>query len=106
MATISTDEYIKAITHRRTIYGLNDTSPVSNERIVEIVKGVMNTTPSSYNTQPGRIVLLLGAPHKKLWDIVSEIALPLIKTHAGEEMEKAMAGRFAGFKGESRIVDL
>jgi len=99
MSKMSTDDYIKTITYRRTVYGLNDKSPVSDDRILEIIKGVMNTTPSSYNTQPGRIVVLLGAPHKKLWDITMEIGLPMIKAHAGEDAEKAMSGTFNAFKG-------
>src|ERR1700761_1546157 len=103
MAAISTNDYLTAVKYRRTVYGLNDKSPVSDERILEIVKEVALTSPSSYNTQPGRIVVLLGAPHKKLWDIVADIATPIIKGHAGEEMANAMAGRFQMFKGELRF---
>jgi len=97
-ATISTNDYLKAIEYRRTVYGLNDKAPVSDDRILEIVRAVSQTSPSSYNTQPGRIVVLLGAPHKKLWDMTAEIATPIVKEHAGEEMANAMAGRFAAFK--------
>jgi predicted oxidoreductase (fatty acid repression mutant protein) len=100
MAKIPTNDYLTAIKYRRTVYGLNDKSPISDERIVEIIREVALTSPSSYNTQPGRILVLLGAQHKKLWDICSEIALPMIKSMAGEEVLKAMEGRFNMFKGE------
>jgi uncharacterized protein len=66
MAGITTDDYLKGVNYRRTVYGLNDKSPVSNDRILEIIRSVASASPSSYNTQPGRIVVLLGAPHKKL----------------------------------------
>jgi uncharacterized protein len=98
-APITTNDYLKGISYRRTIYPLNDKSPVSDERILEIIKAVQSTTPSSYNTQPGRITVLLGAPHKKLWDIIASIASPIIEQHAGPDMAKAMAGRFEAFKG-------
>jgi len=98
-AKIPTDDYLKAVGYRRTIYGLNDKSPVSDERIVEIIKSVVTTSPSSYNTQPSRVTVLLGAPHKKLWDIVAKVAVPIVKAHAGEEAAKGMEGRFNMFKG-------
>jgi predicted oxidoreductase (fatty acid repression mutant protein) len=99
-AKIPTNDYLTAVKYRRTVYGLNDKSPVPDERILEIVREVALTSPSSYNTQPGRIIVLLGAPHKKLWDIVAEIGVPLVKAHAGEEMANAMSGRFQMFKGK------
>lgn len=98
-AKISTNDYLTAVKYRRTVYGINDKSPVSDERIIEIIKEVQLTTPSSYNTQPGRITILLGAPHKKLWDIVINIAVPLVEAHAGKEMGEAMSKRFNMFKG-------
>ena len=103
--TISTDDFIKAIQHRRTVYPLNDKSPVSDARIEEIVKGVMITTPSSFNTQSGRVVVLLGEQHKKLWDIIREHALPLLQ-HAGEDVVKMMEQRFAMFKAAYGSVSI
>jgi predicted oxidoreductase (fatty acid repression mutant protein) len=100
-AKIPTNDYLTAVKYRRTVYGLNDKPAVSDDRILEIIREVALTSPSSYNTQPGRIVVLLGAPHKKLWDIVTEIGIPAVKQHAGEEMAKAMEGRFGMFKGKS-----
>jgi predicted oxidoreductase (fatty acid repression mutant protein) len=105
MAPVSTNDYLTAIKYRRTVYGLTDKSPVSDERIVEIIKEVALTSPSSYNTQPGRFTVLLGAPHKKLWDIVAEVAVPMIKGMAGEEAANGMASRFQMFKGNFQSQD-
>lgn len=96
---IPTNDYLTAVKYRRTVYGLNDKAPVSDERILEIIREVALTSPSSYNTQPGRIVVLLGAAHKKLWDLISTIAVPMIKQHAGEDAANAMGGRFQSFGG-------
>jgi predicted oxidoreductase (fatty acid repression mutant protein) len=98
-AKISTDEYLKAVNYRRTVYGLNDKSPVSDDRIVEIIKNVQLTSPSSYNTQTGRITVLLGAPHQKLWTMIDEVATPLLIQMAGEDTAKFMQSRFTTFKG-------
>lgn len=97
-AKIPTEEYLKAVKYRRTVYGLNDKSPISDDRIIEIIKEVQLTSPSSYNTQPGRITVLLGAPHKKLWDLTLEHGVPLVREHAGEEMAKSMTDRYNMFK--------
>jgi predicted oxidoreductase (fatty acid repression mutant protein) len=102
-AKIPTNDYLTAVKYRRSVYGLNDKSPVPDERILEIIREVALTTPSSYNTQPGRIVVLLGAAQKKLWDIVSAAAVPMVKEHGGEEAAKTMSGMFQMFKGKRSI---
>lgn len=68
---VTTDEYLAAIKHRRTVYGINDKVPVSNDRIVRIIEQVVLTTPSSYNIQTGRFTILLEEQHKRLWCVRS-----------------------------------
>lgn len=94
---ITAGQWLAAAKHRRTVYGLKGTSPVPDSRIEEIVKEVLTFSPSSYNTQPGRITLVLGEKHKQLWDIVSENAEPILKAAAPGVWE-AMSPRFQAFK--------
>jgi hypothetical protein len=94
---VSTAEFIKAISYRRSVYPLSDKVSVSDDRIVEIVKEVLAVSPSSYNTQPMRVAIMLGEQHKKLWQIVREQALPLLQG-AGEEIVAAMTQRFDTFQ--------
>ncbi|KIM98476.1 hypothetical protein OIDMADRAFT_167278 [Oidiodendron maius Zn] len=75
----NTDQWLAAAKYRRTIYGLKDTSPVPDSRIEEIIKEVLSFAPSSYNTQPGRITLVLGQKHKDLWDDIITVAEPILK---------------------------
>lgn len=98
---IKTDDYIKAVAYRRTVYGINDKLPagVDDERIISIIGKIHQASPSSYNTQTGRVTILLGAPHKKLWDLVLEIGVPIVKQHAGEGAAGKMAGMWGAFKG-------
>lgn len=97
---ISTEDYLKAIEHRRTVYGTSSKLPdgVDDERIIAIIKRVVITSPSSYNTQPGRYTILLGAPHKKLWDLVLELGVPLVKQHAGDGPAEKMTQMWTNFK--------
>ncbi|RFU79756.1 nitroreductase [Trichoderma arundinaceum] len=94
---ISTDQWLAAAKYRRTVYGLKDTSHVSDARIEEIVKEVLSFTPSSNNTQPARISLVLGAKHKELWDLVIHAAGPVLKV-AGPGVWESMEPRFQAFK--------
>lgn len=68
------DAYLKAIEGRRTYYGINKAIPASltNEKIKEIVKKVVLHTPSAFNTQTTRLVILTGAEHDKFWDTASQ----------------------------------
>ncbi|RSL52538.1 hypothetical protein CEP54_010849 [Fusarium duplospermum] len=95
--SITADQFLAAGKHRRTVYGLKDTSPVSDDRIENIITEVLSFSPSSYNTQPGRITLVLGEKHKQLWDVVIEAAEPILK-EAGPGVWDAMGPRFQAFK--------
>ncbi|KAI9154925.1 putative nitroreductase HBN1 [Paramyrothecium foliicola] len=91
------DEFLAAAKHRRTVYGLSDKSPVSDERIEQLIGEVLSFSPSSYNSQPGRITLVLGEKHKQLWDVVIETAEPILKPLPG--VWDAMFPLFQAFRG-------
>lgn len=95
-APVSTAEYLKAISYRRTVYPLSDKIDVSDDRIVELVQEILKISPSSYNNQHMRVAIFLGSEHKKWWKIISDAALPLLQG-AGEETVKAMTQRFEMF---------
>ncbi|ULJ59340.1 nitroreductase family protein [Wielerella bovis] len=56
---------------RRTIYVLNKELPISQAEISQIVEHAVLHTPSSFNSQSTRAVVLFGAEHEKLWDIAA-----------------------------------
>ncbi|CAF9906638.1 MAG: hypothetical protein GOMPHAMPRED_004823 [Gomphillus americanus] len=92
----STAEFLKAIEHRRTVYPLTNKVDVSDDRIVEIVQEVLKVSPSSYNTQPMRVAIMLGEEHVKLWKIVREHAMPILQS-AGEKVVEMMSSRIDMF---------
>lgn len=65
-------DFYTAIEDRRTIYGLSKEAVVSNERIQEVVNHAVKHTPSAFNSQSARAVVLLGEHHDKLWDLTKE----------------------------------
>jgi len=65
-------DFLTAIKDRRSIYGISKESPISDDRIKEIIDHAVKYTPSAFNSQSARVVLLLGSQHDKLWDITKE----------------------------------
>lgn len=60
---------LTAFENRRSIYALNNTLPVSKQAVVDMVEHAILHTPSAFNSQTTRIIILFGDEHKRLWDI-------------------------------------
>lgn len=90
---MSADQWLAAASERRTVYAVKGTSKVSDKRVTEIAEKILSFSPSSYNSQPGRISLAFGDKHKDVWNTVLEHAEPILKG-AGEEVWKTMKGMF------------
>ncbi|MFJ7366532.1 nitroreductase family protein [Peribacillus frigoritolerans] len=67
-----TKDFYTAIKERRSYYGINKEVQVSDEKIKEIVEFAVKHTPSAFNSQSSRLVVLTGSAHDKLWDITTE----------------------------------
>jgi predicted oxidoreductase (fatty acid repression mutant protein) len=55
---------------RRTHYGLSKVSTIPDAKLRSIIETAVKHTPSPFNSQSARVVLLLGKESDKLWDIV------------------------------------
>ncbi|MGE8204533.1 nitroreductase family protein [Heyndrickxia sp. NPDC080065] len=66
------NDFYSAIENRRSIYGISSEAVVSNERIQEVINHAVKHTPSSFNSQSARVVVLTGENHTKLWSITTE----------------------------------
>lgn len=65
-------DFLTAVADRRSYYGISKEFVVSDDRIKEIIEHAIKHTPSAFNSQSARVVLLLGAQHDKLWNITKE----------------------------------
>lgn len=65
-------DFRTAVEERRTYYGIGKESPVTYEQIKEVIDHAVKYAPSAFNSQSGRVVLLLGEHHNKLWDVTME----------------------------------
>ncbi|WP_413628236.1 nitroreductase family protein [Fructilactobacillus vespulae] len=71
--------------NRRSIYALGDKLTQSPEEIDAVIKEAVRESPSAFNSQSVRAVVLTGDSHKKLWDIT------LDKLHEVSKSEEAFA---------------
>lgn len=92
--TAMASQYLKNIANRRTIYALSKESTISNARIQEILTETIKHSPSSFNNQAGRAVLLVGDHHDKLWNLADTT----VKTKLGEQAYAGLKPRIDGFR--------
>lgn len=65
-------DFFTAVADRRSFYGISKEAVASDDKIKEIIEHAVKHTPSAFNSQSTRVVLLLGKEHDKLWDIAME----------------------------------
>ena len=88
----------EALKHRRSYYALSNQSPIPDEQIEEIVRFTVAHTPSAFNSQSSRLVLLLGEQHRKFWNLVKETLKKIISEAAFEATEMKINKSFlAGY---------
>jgi hypothetical protein len=60
------------IKQRRTIYHLGPTLSVSETTIEQLVEDAVKHSPSAFNSQSARVIVLFGDAHNKLWGLTKE----------------------------------
>ncbi len=104
---------IESLKYRRSYYALTDKNPAGDAKIEEIINQVIKYTPSAFNSQSTRMVLLLNNHHKELWNIVLQSIKPLISATAFAKSKAKIEGSFASghgtilfFEAESIVKDM
>ncbi|MDF2834596.1 MAG: nitroreductase family protein [Paenibacillus sp.] len=93
----STKDFYAAVQARRSIYAISDEKVVSDERIQEIVNHAVEYTPSSFNSQSARVVVLLGEQHKKLWNLTTETLKAIVPADQFSGTQDKMNAFGAGY---------
>lgn len=88
-------DFFTALKDRRSYYGISKEQVISDQRIQEIVEEAVKYTPTSFNSQTSRAVVLLGEHHDKLWNITEGILREVV---GNEEQFKSTAEKMNGFR--------
>ncbi|WP_353092624.1 nitroreductase family protein [Tissierella praeacuta] len=92
-----TMNFYDAVEKRRTYYGIGKDKVVSDERIQEIIEHAVKHTPSAFNSQSSRVILLLGNHHTKLWNIVKESLRKIVPADKFSTTEEKINSFEAGY---------
>lgn len=65
-------DFYSAVADRRTFYGISKEVSISDDKIKEVIEHAVKYTPSAFNSQSTKVVVLLGEQHDKLWNITME----------------------------------
>ena len=109
---MTTNNFLEALEKRRTYYHLDKNISVTPERIREIVEASVQNTPSAFNCQSARVVVLLGEHHDKLWEITTETLRKIVpaekfgSTQSKMDSFAAAAGTLLYFEDMSIVTGL
>lgn len=87
--------FLEAIEHRRSCYSLSATNPVSESDIVSAIDRIILSTPSAYNSQSTRLVVLFGRHHTQLWEIVKNALEEFVSPEAFTGVKEKIDSSFA-----------
>jgi predicted oxidoreductase (fatty acid repression mutant protein) len=95
--TNTAKDFYTAVAERRSVYGISKEAVVSDERIQEIVNHAVKHTPSAFNSQSARVVVLLGEHHDKLWNITTETLRKIVPADQFGPTEEKMKAFGSGY---------
>ncbi|MCC4325473.1 nitroreductase family protein [Limosilactobacillus reuteri] len=85
-------------TNRRSIYALGDNLSQTPEEIFDLVKQTIKNSPTAFNSQTVRAVVLFGKSSDKVWEIVEDALRKIAKSPDAFEQTKAKIDSFkAGY---------
>ena len=86
-------DFISLIQKRRSIYNLGQKSDISQKKIIQTITECIKQTPSAFNSQTGRIVVLFNSPYKEFWistkNTLKKITPHKLRSTFGTELYRA-----------------
>ncbi|HCH50895.1 MAG TPA: nitroreductase [Proteus sp.] len=76
------NKFTDLMKQRRTIYHLGNQLPIDEEKVIATIKEAVKESPSAFNSQTSRVVVLFGEQHHALWNIVKNTLKKLIPADA------------------------
>jgi len=90
----NSEYFFESVKNRRTYYSINNEKVVPHERLENIIYESVKHTPSAFNSQSARVVLLLGEHHLRLWDIVKCELQKIVPADKFKSTEDKIDGAF------------
>lgn len=92
-----TKNFYEAIEGRTSHYAISKEEVVSDDKIKELIEHAVKYTPSAFNSQTARVVLLLDKNHTRLWDITKEALRKIVAEDNFAPTEEKINSFSAGY---------
>lgn len=89
--------FLDQIKQRRTIYAIGKNVGISQSEIEDTIRNAVSHSPSAFNSQTSRVVMLFGASHSKFWNIVRETLRKIVPADAFASTEAKISSFEAGY---------
>lgn len=89
--------YIDLMKKRRSIYSLNKNIEQTEDAIQQLIIDAVKHSPSAFNSQSSRAVILFNDHHNKLWGIVADTLRGIVAKQHFIKTEEKIATFHSGF---------
>lgn len=89
--------FFAAVKDRRTFYSISKAAVISDERIYQVIQEAVKYTPSAFNSQSARVVILLGKHHDTLWSIAKNGLKKIVPAERFAPTEEKINGFANGY---------
>ena len=89
--------FTDTLKNRSSIYHLGRNVSLSNEELTALIKEAIKESPTAFNAQSTRAVILFGDAHEKLWEITEEALRPLTPAEAFPNTQNKLASFKNGY---------
>lgn len=96
LAPLNEASFLELIKNRRSIYAIGNKLNQSNNEIEKLIQEAVRHSPSAFNSQSSRAVILFGQSHQKFWNIVLDVLKSIIPPEAISGTEQKIQSFAAG----------
>ncbi|GAB2704123.1 nitroreductase family protein [Paenibacillus thermoaerophilus] len=89
--------FLDTVKNRRSLYAISKENILSDEKLEALIGEAILHTPSAFNSQSARVVLLLNEHHDKLWNMTEETLRKIVPAENFEPTAQKMAAFRSGY---------
>lgn len=88
--------FVDLLKQRRSIYQLGNQVSSTNDELLSLIRTVVRESPSAFNSQTSRILILLDKAHQEFWDMTEHILKEVTPEAAFPNTQAKLAGFRSG----------
>lgn len=89
--------FLDQIKQRRSIYAIGNNISLDQTEVENTIKEAVRHSPSSFNSQTSRVVILFGESHQNFWNIVRDTLKKIVPADAFEGTNNKINSFAAGY---------